>query len=94
MNASIRSPGAKLFSGAVPGTFRACMGCIRPQTYCTDWADEMACRYIDIGTGSEGLGGLGIMAYVSWPWSVKRYTNDIIVLGEIRAASRYGSVQS
>jgi len=47
--------------------------CIRPETYCTDWVDDMGCRFIDTGMGSEGLAGFRIMAYVFWPWSVKRH---------------------
>ena len=36
--------------------------CIRPETYCTDWASEMACRFIGTDMGLEGLA-----AFRLWP---------------------------
>ena len=51
--------------------------CIRPETYCTDWASEMACRFIATGMGSEGLVGCRIMAYGLWPWSATRHVIGI-----------------
>ena len=51
--------------------------CIRPETYCTEWGSEMACRYIGMGTGSKGLAGSRIMAYVFWPWSARKPSIDI-----------------
>jgi len=51
--------------------------CIGPETYYTGWVSETTCRSIGIGMGLESLAASQIMAYVFWPWSVKRHNHDI-----------------
>src|SRR6185503_47522 len=51
--------------------------CMGPETYSTGWVSEMACRSIGMGMGLESLAASQIMAYVFWPWLVKRHNHDI-----------------
>jgi hypothetical protein len=60
-----------------PCAVRSKSRCIGPETYCTEWAGEMGCRFTDTVTGLGDLAGSRIMAYVSWPWSAKRHSIDM-----------------